>query len=70
MAGKDLAWTFLSPSAMFAPGKRTGIFRLGNDQLLVASDRQSHISMEDYAIAVVNVLERPQPTRQRFTVGS
>ena len=64
----DLDWTFLSPSAMFVPGERTGRFRLGQDQLL-AGDGGSSISFEDYAIALVDELERPAHVRQRFTVG-
>ena len=66
---KELDWTFLSPSALFAPGERVGTFRLGGDQLLVAADGQSHISMEDFAIALVDELEHPRHSRQRFTVG-
>jgi putative NADH-flavin reductase len=65
----ELDWTFLSPSAEFAPGQRTGKFRLGHDQLLVAADGKSWISMEDYAIAFVDELETPRHLRQRFTVG-
>lgn len=65
---EDLDWTFLSPSLMFFPGKRTGVFRLGNDQLL-SNDEGSSISFEDYAVALVDELERPQHIRQRFTVG-
>ncbi len=65
----DLEWTFLSPSAIIAPGERTGKFRLGNDQLLVGSDGKSFISEEDFAIAMVDELEKPQHIRQRFTVG-
>lgn len=68
-AERELAWTFVSPSAIFAPGERTGKFRLGKDQLLVGADGQSRISMEDYAIAFVDELEQPQHTRERFTVG-
>jgi putative NADH-flavin reductase len=64
----DLEWTFLSPSAVFVPGERTGKFRLGTDELLV-SDQGSTISYEDYAIALVDELERPAHVRQRFTVG-
>jgi putative NADH-flavin reductase len=64
----DLDWTFLSPSAMFVPGERTGKFRLGKDQLL-ANDKGSSISFEDYAIAAVDELEAPKHVRQRFTVG-
>lgn len=66
---RDLDWTFLSPSADFAPGERTGRFRLGGDQLLSDAKGKSHISMEDFAIAMVDELEQPAHSRQRFTVG-
>lgn len=66
---KALDWTFLSPSAEFVPGERTGAFRLGGDELLVGADGKSWISMEDYAIAFVDELETPRHTRQRFTAG-
>lgn len=64
-----LDWTFLSPSADFAPGERTGRFRLGDDRLLSDAQGESHISMEDFAIAMVDELERPAHSRRRFTVG-
>lgn len=67
-AEDGLNWTFLSPSAVFAPGARTGTFRLGKDQLLV-SPEGSHISFEDYAVALVDEIETPAHLRQRFTVG-
>ena len=65
---KELDWTFLSPSAVIAPGERTGKFRLGKDQLLT-HDKGSNISWEDYAIAAVDELEKPAHIRERFTVG-
>lgn len=65
---KELDWTFLSPSALFVAGERTGKFRLGKDALL-ATDKGSSISFEDYAIALVDELESPRHSRQRFTVG-
>jgi putative NADH-flavin reductase len=65
----DLDWTFLSPSAIIEPGERTGKFRLGGDQLLVGADGQSRISQEDYAIALIDELEKPAHRQQRFTVG-
>jgi putative NADH-flavin reductase len=65
---KELDWTFLSPSALFVPGERTGRFRLGGDQLLTNAQGSS-ISFEDYAIALVDELENPAHSRQRFTVG-
>lgn len=64
-----LDWTFLSPSAEFAPGERTGKFRLGGDRLLADVHGKSWVSMEDFAIALVDELERPAHSRQRFTVG-
>ena len=67
---QDLDWTYLSPSAEFAPGTRTGKFRLGDDQLLVDAAGKSCISMEDFAIAFIDELEVPKHSRQRFTAGS
>jgi putative NADH-flavin reductase len=69
LRGSSIDWTYLSPSAFFEPGQRTGKFRLGQDALLTAADGKSSISMEDYAIALVDELEQPQHRRQRFTVG-
>jgi uncharacterized protein len=66
---KDLDWTFLSPSALIGAGERTGKFRLGGDQLLTAADGKSSISYEDYAVALVDELEKPAHSRRRFTVG-
>ena len=68
-AEKELNWTFLSPSALFVPGERTGKFRLGTDQLLTAADGKSSISFEDFAVALADEIERPAHIRQRFTVG-
>jgi putative NADH-flavin reductase len=65
----DIDWTFLSPSALFVPGQRTGVFRLGQEQLLSDAEGKSWISMEDYAIALLDELEQPQHVRRRFTVG-
>ncbi|MEH2502683.1 putative NADH-flavin reductase [Bradyrhizobium sp. AZCC 1588] len=68
-AEKELNWTFLSPSALFTAGERTGKFRLGTDQLLTAADGKSSISFEDFAVALADEIERPAHIRQRFTVG-
>ncbi|MBN9165229.1 MAG: 3-beta hydroxysteroid dehydrogenase [Myxococcales bacterium 68-20] len=67
-AEEDLNWTYLSPSALFVAGERTGRFRLGTDQLLVGPNGSS-ISFEDYAIALVDEIEAPRHERRRFTVG-
>ena len=65
----NLEWSFLSPSADLSPGQRTGKFRLGKDQLLTDANGKSHISTQDYAVAMIDEVERPGHIRQRFTVG-
>jgi putative NADH-flavin reductase len=66
----NLEWTSLSPAAFIAPGERTGKFRLGLDQLITdPANGQSHISAEDFAVALVDELEVPKHVRKRFTVG-
>lgn len=67
-AQHDLTWTFLSPSALFTAGERTGKFRLGKDTLLT-NEQGSSISFEDYAIAMADEIETPAHANQRFTVG-
>lgn len=64
-----LDWTMLSPSAQLEPGPRTGRFRLGGDQLLVDAGGRSHVSVADYAVAMIDELEKPAHPRRRFTVG-
>ncbi len=65
----DTSWTFVSPSSNFRPGERTGKFRLGTDQLLVDAQGRSSISMEDFAVAILDEIENPQFVNKRFTVG-
>ena len=66
---RDLDWTVLCPPMSIAPGQRTGKFRLGLDDLLVAADGSSHISVEDYATAMIDELEQPKHGKRRFTVA-
>ena len=68
-AEKELNWTFLSLSALFTAGERTGKFRLGTDQLLTAEGGKSSISFEDFAVALADEIDRPAHIRRRFTVG-
>jgi len=65
----QLDWSFLSPAAEFVPGQRTGSFRLGGERLLTDAGGRSWISMEDFAVAMVDELEAPKHSRQRFTIG-
>lgn len=65
-----IQWTFISPSAFFdAEGVRTGSYQKGSDYLLVNSEGNSYISYADYAIAVVDEIEKPEHVNQRFTVA-
>ena len=65
----ELEWSFLAPSAEMKPGSRTGKYRLGGDDLLVDANGKSHISVEDFAAAMIDELEHPAHVRHRFTVG-
>jgi putative NADH-flavin reductase len=65
----ELDWVFLSPAAMLAPGDRTGHYRTGKDDLLIDDAGESRISLEDYAVAMLDEAERPQHHRERFTVA-
>jgi putative NADH-flavin reductase len=69
LKASPIDWTYLAPAAYFEPGERTGKFRLGQDELIANAQQESRISMEDYAIALVDELEQPKHRRQRFSVG-
>jgi hypothetical protein len=64
-----LDWSFISPPAHLHPGKRTGQFRLGGDQLLMSGEAPAGIAVTDLAVAIIDELENPQHIRQRFTVA-
>lgn len=66
---EDVEWTYVSPPGRIAPGERTGRYRTGDDILLVDDEGESRISMEDYAVALVDESENPRHTGRRFTVG-
>jgi uncharacterized protein len=66
---QDTSWTFFSPPMLIQPGKRTGKFRLGADTLLSDAKGVSRISMEDYAVAMLDEIETPQHVNRRFTAA-
>ncbi|AZS15083.1 NAD(P)-dependent oxidoreductase [Paenibacillus lutimineralis] len=69
-ATNSIKWTFMSPSANFAIGRRTGAYQTGKDHLLVNSQGDSYVSYEDFAIAVVDEIENSAHLNERFTVVS
>lgn len=66
----SLDWTFLSPPALLAPGERSGKYRVGGEQLLMAGDAPAGISVADLAVAIADELEQPRHVRSRFTVAT
>jgi len=66
---KGLDWTYLSPAVEIAPGKRTGKYRTTDDKILFDDKGKSFITFEDYAVAVLDELERPQHIAKRFGVA-
>ena len=65
----DLDWAYFSPAGNIAPGEKTGSYRLGKDELIVNDQGESRISVEDYADAMLNEVEKPQHHKERFTIG-
>ena len=69
LRASDINWTYFSPPMLIQPGERTGKFRLGSDDLIKDEQGNSRVSFEDYAIALVDELEKPAHERSRFTIG-
>lgn len=69
MNEKEIDWVFFSPAGTLEPGERTGKFRLGKDDLIVDEKGYSHISVQDYAMAMVDELEQENHHKERFTIG-
>ncbi|KJV36231.1 NAD(P)-dependent oxidoreductase [Luteibacter yeojuensis] len=65
----DIDWTFVSPAALIEPGERTGVFRVGGDQLLVDAEGNSRISQADYAIGLLDRIEKGDAPRKRITLA-
>ena len=64
LRASDVQWTMLAPAFVIAPGERTGVFRLGLDEPV-----GDHISAEDFAVALVDEIEKPAHDQRRFTLG-
>ncbi|MEU4801728.1 NAD(P)H-binding protein [Actinosynnema sp. NPDC023587] len=65
----EVDWTYLSPPVLLEPGVRTGGYRLGRDDLVVDDEGNSAVSLEDFAVALLDEVERPRHRRARFTIG-
>lgn len=65
----ELDYTYASPAALVQSGRRTGQFRIGLDRLILDENGESMISVEDFAVAMVDELEEGNFSRERFTVA-
>jgi len=63
--GDDVNWTFISPAPVIAPGERTGVFTLGTDSPVGDS-----VSAEDFAVALIDEIEKPAHAGKRFTLAN
>ena len=69
---KEIDWVFISPAANLGnlqKGIRTGKYRVGKDDLLVNENGESFISVEDYAVAMIDELEQKNHHYERFTAA-
>lgn len=66
---KEVDWVFFAPAADIRPGARSGRYRLGNEDLIVDAVGNSHISVEDYAAAMIDELEEQKHHQEIFTIG-
>lgn len=64
----DVDWTYATPAKNFTNGKRTGVFRIGGDQLLESKSGRSRISRADFAVALIDEVENARFIKQRFSV--
>ena len=65
----DIDWIYISPAAMIEDGTRSGKYRIGGEQLLVDATGKSHITVADYAAALLDRVEKNDKPRQRITVA-
>ena len=66
---RDTQWTYLSPAGDFqAEGERTGKYILAGEEFTLNSRNESIISYADYAIALVDEIEKGGHSQQRISV--
>lgn len=68
----DIDWVYFAPPANLGnmgKGIRTGKYRLGTDTLLVDEKGDSFISVEDYAVAMIDELEQEAHHKALFTAA-
>jgi len=66
----DLAWSYLAPAALIEPGERTGEYRTADRELVADDGGDSYISMEDFAVALVDELEEENAVHTYLGTGN
>ncbi len=64
-----LSWTYFSPAATIEAGERTGKYRKGGTDLIKDAEGNSRITYEDYAVALLDELEKPERIGMQFTAA-
>ena len=65
----DVKWTYISPAGDFqADGERSGKYILAGEELTLNAKGESVISYADYAVAMVDEIEKGNHIRQRISV--
>ena len=71
-APEELDWVFISPAGSYgawAPGERTGKYRVGGEVALFDAEGGSNISGADFASASVDEIETPAHHREHLSVA-
>jgi uncharacterized protein len=69
LVASTLDWTYFCPPFVIEPGVRTGVYRGNDNVILFATDGNSKISVEDYAVAMLDEVEVPAHRKQIYTVA-
>ncbi|WP_417222401.1 NAD(P)-dependent oxidoreductase [Amphritea sp.] len=68
-SGSTVNWTFISPAADIFPGEKTGQYRVGGDQLLSDAEGNCKISVQDYAVGLLDEVESGAHPQQRICLA-
>ena len=65
----DVNWTYVTPPKRFTNGPRTGVFRIGGDQVLEDDRGRCRLSRADFAVALIDEAEQARFPRRRISVA-
>ncbi|SFC94747.1 NAD(P)-dependent oxidoreductase [Pseudoalteromonas denitrificans] len=68
-SNSSLDWLFVSPAAEIFPGEKKGQYRIGADELLTDNEGNSKISVQDYALALIDEVEQSMHHNKRIGIA-